>query len=155
EGGPSEVFDRFGRSLHFDKKLIDVDLRGSIAHANGLRKIGILSEAECASITSSLEAMRAEAAAADFFDNSAEEDVHTVVIRKLKERLGPDLADKIHTGRSRNDQVSLDVRLWLREQIDFTRGLLVTLLDELIALAKRYPDALIPGYTHTRRAQPV
>ncbi|MFN7932070.1 MAG: argininosuccinate lyase [Bryobacteraceae bacterium] len=155
EGGPSEVFDRFGRSLHFDKTLIDVDLRGSAAHARGLARIGILSEAECTALVQALEAMRAEAKDPTYFDNSAEEDVHTVVIRKLKERLGADLADKIHTGRSRNDQVSLDVRLWLREQIDEARQLLTGLMDELLALASRYPDALIPGYTHTRRAQPV
>lgn len=155
EGGPSEVFDRFGRSLHFDKLLIDVDLRGSIAHAKGLHKIGILNDEECGKLRAALEAMRAEAANEAFFDNSAEEDVHTVVIRKLKERLGPDLADKIHTGRSRNDQVSLDVRLWLRERIDESRNLLTVLMDELLGLARRYPDAIIPGYTHTRRAQPV
>lgn len=155
EGGPSEVFDRFGRSLHFDKTLIDVDLRGSAAHARGLAKIGILSAQECDALVEALEAMRKEAADPAFFDNAAEEDVHTVVIRKLKERLGADLADKIHTGRSRNDQVSLDVRLWLRERIDDARQLLAGLMDELLALAGRYPEALIPGYTHTRRAQPV
>ncbi|MBL8175984.1 MAG: argininosuccinate lyase [Bryobacterales bacterium] len=155
EGGPSEVFDRFGRSLHFDKTLIDVDLRGSIAHARGLHKIGILNATECASLVDALDAMRSEAADPAFFDSAPEEDVHTVVIRKLKERLGAGLADKIHTGRSRNDQVSLDVRLWLREQIDSARLLLTGLMAELLTLAERYPDAIIPGYTHTRRAQPV
>ncbi|MBL8227665.1 MAG: argininosuccinate lyase [Bryobacterales bacterium] len=155
EGGPSEVFDRFGRSLHYDKRLIDADLMGSIAHARGLRTIGILTHSECAALVEALETMRQQAADPAFFDNSTEEDVHTVVIRKLKERVGADLADKIHTGRSRNDQVSLDVRLWLRGQIDAARGLLGDLLDELLKLARRYPDAIIPGYTHTRRAQPV
>lgn len=149
------MFDRFGRSLHYDKKLVDADLRGSMAHARGLHTIGILSEAECTRLIEALEAMRAEAASAAFFEDAAEEDVHTVVIRKLKERLGTDLADKIHTGRSRNDQVSLDVRLWLRDQIDEARQLLTALMDELLQLARRYPDAIIPGYTHTRRAQPV
>jgi argininosuccinate lyase len=153
--GPSEVFDRFGRSLHFDKELIDVDLRGSIAHARGLHTIGILSAGECARLVETLEAMRAEAATPGFFDHADEEDVHTVVIRKLKERVGAALADKIHTGRSRNDQVSLDVRLWLRERIDDARRLLTGLMAEMLKLAGRYPDALIPGYTHTRRAQPV
>jgi argininosuccinate lyase len=155
EGGPSEVFDRFGRSLHYDRKLVDADLRGSIAHARGLHAIGILSETECARLIEALEQMRQQAADPDFFDNAEEEDVHTVVIRKLKERVGKDLADKIHTGRSRNDQVSLDVRLWLRDQIDEARHLLTALMEELLKLARRYPDAIIPGYTHTRRAQPV
>ncbi|HUQ95927.1 MAG TPA: argininosuccinate lyase [Bryobacteraceae bacterium] len=153
--GPSEVFVRFGRSLQFDKALVDVDLRGSAAHARGLRKIGILSSKECAALVKALEAMRKEAAQPGFFDEATEEDVHTVVIRKLKERLGAALADKIHTGRSRNDQVSLDVRLWLRERIDETRGMLTELMGAMLELAGRYPDAIIPGYTHTRRAQPV
>ncbi|MBI3210096.1 MAG: argininosuccinate lyase [Candidatus Solibacter usitatus] len=155
EGGPSEVFDRFGRSLDFDRILVDADLRGSLAHARGLHKIGILNAEELAVLTSALEQMRKEAAAAVFFDNAEEEDVHTVVIRKLKERAGADLADKIHTGRSRNDQVSLDVRLWLRERIDDAKQHLTGLMEELLALASRYPEAIIPGYTHTRRAQPV
>lgn len=155
ETGPSEVFERFGRSLDFDKILIDVDLRGSAAHARGLRKIGILSEGECRRLVEALEGLREEARDDAFFNNAAEEDVHTVVIRKLKELVGAELADKIHTGRSRNDQVSLDVRLWLRERIDEGRRLLTGLMEELLRLAGKYPRAIIPGYTHTRRAQPV
>ncbi|MCC6341369.1 MAG: argininosuccinate lyase [Bryobacterales bacterium] len=155
ETGPSEVFERFGRSLDFDKILIDVDLRGSAAHARGLRKIGILSEGECKRLVEALEGLREEARDDAFFHNAAEEDVHTVVIRKLKELVGAELADKIHTGRSRNDQVSLDVRLWLRERIDEGRRLLTGLMEELLRLAGKYPLAIIPGYTHTRRAQPV
>ncbi len=89
-----------------------------------------------------------------FFDGAADEDVHTLVIRKLKERVGA-LADKIHTGRSRNEQVSLDVRLWLRDEIDAHRGLLLGLMESLLACARRNPDAVIPGYTHLRRAQAV
>ncbi|MCZ2148978.1 MAG: argininosuccinate lyase [Bryobacterales bacterium] len=156
ETGPSEVFERFGRSLEFDKALIDVDLRGSAAHAKGLHKIGILSGAECERLVEAIEGLRVEAREDDaFFENAGEEDVHTVVIRKLKELVGADLADKIHTGRSRNDQVSLDARLWLRERIDEGRQLLAGLMEGLLRLARRYPDAIIPGYTHTRRAQPV
>src|SRR6185437_11736673 len=78
----------------------------------------------------------------------------TLVIRKLQERAGA-LADKIHTGRSRNDQVSLDLRLWLRDEIDASRALLVDLMSSVIEAARRDPDAIVPGYTHTRRAQPV
>src|SRR5207244_12652980 len=75
-------------------------------------------------------------------------------VRKLKERTG-DLGDEIHTGRSRNDQVSLDIRLWLREEIDATSKLLLELMSALIEMARRDPHAIVPGYTHTRRAQPV
>lgn len=152
--GPSEVFERFSGSLHFDRKLVDVDIRGSQAFARALERVGILTAAERATLVDAFEAMRADAATPAFFEDATDEDVHTLVIRKLKDRVGG-LADKIHTGRSRNEQVSLDVRLWLREAIDQTlvelRGLMASLLD----LANRYPDAVIPGYTHLRRAQAV
>lgn len=154
-GGPSEVFDRFGRSLHFDKALVRVDIRGSAAQARALERAGILSAQERQTLVAALDVLLAECGNPQFFNNADEEDVHTVVIRKLKELAGADLADKIHTGRSRNDQVSLDVRLWLRETIDEARQQLTDLMEELLQLAGRYPNAMIPGYTHTRRAQPV
>ena len=89
-----------------------------------------------------------------FYDGASDEDVHTLVIRKLKERVGG-LADKIHTGRSRNEQVSLDIRLWLREEIDSILELLARTMSALLEMARKYPDALVPGYTHLRRAQAV
>ena len=89
-----------------------------------------------------------------FFAGADDEDIHSFVIRKLKERVGA-LADKIHTGRSRNEQVSLDTRLWLRDECDRTRELVRALMSALLDLAAKYPDAVIPGYTHLRRAQPV
>jgi argininosuccinate lyase len=88
------------------------------------------------------------------FQGATDEDVHTYVIRKLKERAGA-VADKIHTGRSRNEQVSLDTRLWLREECDRVRALLGGVMGALLDLAAKYPDAVIPGYTHMRRAQAV
>jgi argininosuccinate lyase len=98
--------------------------------------------------------IRAEGAGPTFFDGAVDEDIHTLVIRKLKERAGA-VADKIHTGRSRNDQVSLDIRMWLREQCDRVRDLLREVMAALLDLAAKYPDAIIPGYTHTRRGQAV
>ena len=89
-----------------------------------------------------------------FLDGASDEDVHTLVIRKLKEQVGA-LADKIHTGRSRNEQVSLDIRLWLREEIDAALHQLVLVMAALLAMARKYPDAVVPGYTHLRRAQAV
>jgi len=154
ESGPSEVFERFSGSLHFDKRLLDVDIRGSLAQARALERVGILTVDERDRMLDALEQIREESRSQQFFDGATDEDVHTVVIRKLKERVGS-LADKIHTGRSRNDQVSLDTRLWLREQIDLTVGLLDAFLQALLKIAREYPDAIIPGYTHTRRAQPV
>jgi argininosuccinate lyase len=154
EKQPSEIFERFSNSLFFDRRLINADLRGSQAWARALERVGILTAEERAALVETFEQIGKEARQPGFFDGATDEDVHTLVIRKLKERVGA-LADKIHTGRSRNEQVSLDVRLWLREEIDQARLLLLDLMDALLKLARRYSDAVIPGYTHTRRAQAV
>jgi argininosuccinate lyase len=154
EGGPSEVFERFSGSLHFDKKLLDADCRGSQAFARALERAGILTADERERLVAAFEQIRNEAKLASFFEGANDEDVHTFVIRKLKEKVAG-LADKIHTGRSRNEQVSLDVRLWLREQIDIDLALLVNLMGTLTGMARKYPHAIVPGYTHLRRAQAV
>src|SRR6187455_596469 len=155
ESGPSEVFERFGRSVHFDGRLIDCDVRGSQAFARALERVGILTKEEREQLVKALESIREDARKdPKFLDGLEDEDVHTVVIRLTKERAGA-VADKIHTGRSRNEQVSLDTRLWLREEIDRVRALLGRVMAALIDLAEAYPDAVIPGYTHLRRAQAV
>jgi argininosuccinate lyase len=154
ESGPSDIFERFSNSLAFDRRLLDADVRGSQAFARSLARAGVLSADECASITDAFESIRGDAASPSFFEGATDEDIHTFVIRKLGERVGA-LAGKIHTGRSRNEQVSLDTRLWLREECDRSRELLRALMGELLDLAARYPNAVIPGYTHLRRAQPV
>src|SRR5580692_5347217 len=154
EAGPSEIFERFSGSLDFDRRLIDADIRGSQAFARALERTGILTADERAEIVAAFDAIRAEAANPAFYEGATDEDVHTLVIRKLKERAGA-VADKIHTGRSRNEQVSLDTRLWLREECDRVRSLLRAAMSALLDLAAKYPDAVIPGYTHTRRAQAV
>ena len=154
ETGPSEVFERFSGSLDFDRRLIDADIRGSQAFARALERVGILTAEERARIVAAFDEIRAEAAQPAFYEGASDEDVHTLVIRKLKEKAGA-VADKIHTGRSRNEQVSLDTRLWLRDECDRARGLLAGLMRALLELAGRYPDAIIPGYTHLRRAQAV
>jgi argininosuccinate lyase len=147
----SEIFERFSGSLHFDRRLADVDIRGSQAYARALQKVGILTETETHEVVDAFEQLRNDP---HLLENADDEDVHTLVIRKLKEKAGV-LADKIHTGRSRNDQVSLDIRLWLREEIDDSLAELKRLLNALLEMAKRDPNAIVPGYTHTRRAQPV
>jgi len=154
EAGSSEVFERFSGSLHFDKKLVDVDIRGSQAFAKALERVGILSADERQQLVAAFEELRTEAGTPAFYEGATDEDVHTLVIRKLKDKVAG-LADKIHTGRSRNEQVSLDVRLWLREAIDETQAQLAGLMAALLELARKYPDAVIPGYTHLRRAQAV
>src|SRR5215469_15097284 len=154
ESGPSEVFERFSGSLDFDKRLIDADIRGSQAFARALERAGILTPEERGRIIAAFDEIRAEAASPGFFEDAIDEDVHTLVIRKLEERAGP-VANKIHTGRSRNEQVSLDTRLWLREECERVQGLLARVMEGLIGLAQTYPEAIIPGYTHLRRAQTV
>ncbi|HUA20407.1 MAG TPA: lyase family protein, partial [Bryobacteraceae bacterium] len=152
--GPSEVFERFSGSLHFDKKLLDADCRGSQAFARALERAGIVSAEEREQLVAAFEQIRADARDPKFLEGAGDEDIHTFVIRKLKERVGG-LAEKIHTGRSRNEQVSLDVRLWLREQIDIDLELLVKLMGALTEMAGKYPHAIVPGFTHLRRAQAV
>jgi argininosuccinate lyase len=154
ETGPSEVFERFSGSLDFDRRLIDADIRGSQAFARALERAGILTADEREQIVTAFDAVRAESSLPAFYEGASDEDVHTLVIRKLQERAG-NVAGKIHTGRSRNEQVSLDTRLWLREECDRARGLLAGVMAALLELASQYPDAVIPGYTHMRRAQAV
>jgi argininosuccinate lyase len=154
ESGPSEIFERFSNSLDFDRRLLDADVRGSQAFARALERVGILSGDERAQIVDAFDAILADSHSAEFFEGADDEDVHTLVIRKLKEKAGR-VADKIHTGRSRNEQVSLDLRLWLREECDDLRALLCGAMGRLLGLAEMYPGALIPGYTHLRRAQAV
>jgi argininosuccinate lyase len=154
EHGPSEAFEQFSTSLHFDRKLIFADIEGSQAFARALAKQGILTRDECQQLIGAFEEIFREAHHPSYFDGADDEDVHTFVIRKLKDKVGA-LSAKIHTGRSRNEQVSLDIRLYLRSAIDTLLQQLVTLLSELLLLARKYPHAIIPGYTHLRRAQAV
>ncbi|MEQ1948070.1 MAG: argininosuccinate lyase [Bryobacteraceae bacterium] len=154
EEGPSEVFERFSGSLHFDRKLIDADIRGSQAFARALEGVGILTADEREKLVAAFDQIHAEAQNPGFYDGADDEDVHTLVIRKLGEKVAG-LAEKIHTGRSRNEQVSLDVRLWLRGEIDRALELTAELMQALLDCARKNPHAVIPGYTHLRRAQPV
>src|SRR5689334_19541122 len=154
ESEPNEIFERFGNSLAFDRRLLECDIRGSQAFARALEQVGILTAEERAQIVAAFEQIREEAGSPGFYDGATDEDVHTLVIRKLKEHAGA-VADKIHTGRSRNEQVSLDTRLWLREECDRVRALLTGVMSALLDLAAQYPDAVIPGYTHMRRAHAV
>lgn len=154
ETGPSQVFEDFSGSLHFDRKLISADVRGSQAFARALGKQGILTDAEVQQLTDAFAAIGEEAKDPKYFEGASDEDVHTFVIRKLGEKVGA-LSGKIHTGRSRNEQVSLDVRLYLRSSAETLLRQLAELMAELLTLAKKYPQAVIPGYTHLRRAQAV
>jgi len=148
EEGPSEVFQRFSWSLHFDRRLFEADILGSQAWARALARAGILSAEEAETLC------RALAEAPPPPADAPDEDIHTYVIRVLKEKTGT-LASKIHTGRSRNEQVSLDTRLWLRGAIDRCGAALRALMAALVEAAAPHTATVIPGYTHLRRAQPV
>ncbi|MEJ5367286.1 MAG: argininosuccinate lyase [Bryobacteraceae bacterium] len=148
EEGPSEVFQRFSWSLNFDRRLFEADILGSQAWARALARAGILQTEEAETLCRALAEIPPPP------PDAPDEDVHTYVIRVLKERTG-ELASKIHTGRSRNEQVSLDTRLWLRGTIDRCSSALRALMSALLRAAEGHTGTLIPGYTHMRRAQPV
>jgi argininosuccinate lyase len=154
EEKPSEVFERFSGSLQFDRRLLGADIRGSQAWARALGRVGILPTMQVEMLVAAFDAIWGESGEPAFWDGAADEDIHTLVIRKLREK-APGLAERIHTGRSRNEQVSLDTRLWLREEIDLNRAAVRDLIGSLLQLARRWPNAMIPGYTHVRRAQAV
>jgi argininosuccinate lyase len=154
EQGLHPAIERFNASITFDIALLQQDLDGSVAHARMLGRCGVISEAEANALIGGLEAIRAEAAAGQFQPGLEAEDVHFAVERRLIELLGS-LGKKLHTGRSRNDQVGTDVRLWLRSQIDAIDLDLQRYERALLDLAERHVDTLIPGYTHLQRAQPL
>ncbi|SBO44104.1 argininosuccinate lyase [Cyanobium sp. NIES-981] len=154
EQGLHPAIERFNASIGFDIALLQEDLDGSIAHARMLGRCGVIPGVEADRLIEGLEAIRAEAAAGRFQPGIEAEDVHFAVERRLIELLGP-LGKKLHTGRSRNDQVGTDLRLWLRRRIDAIDAALVRYERALLAQAERHADTLIPGYTHLQRAQPV
>ncbi|MDQ3070681.1 MAG: argininosuccinate lyase, partial [Acidobacteriota bacterium] len=155
EGGPDPDVFAFGRSFPFDRRLVEDDITGSIAWAEAIAQAGVLSVEEARAIAGALEAIRAEVSGglADAPD-SEDEDVHSFVERRLIERVG-DAGKRLHTGRSRNEQVSLDLRLYLRRRIPVIQQELRVLALALIDRAEALGDAVMPSYTHLRRAQPV
>jgi argininosuccinate lyase len=155
EGEADPGFVAFNRSFDFDRRLFEVDVRASMAHCNGLRGAGVLTTAEAERISQGLRTILAEGKAnVNYFDELASEDVHSFVEARLVALIG-DTGRKLHTGRSRNDQVATDLRLWLRDASDRIGSLLRSTQEALIDLAETHRDAVIPGYTHLQRAQPL
>jgi argininosuccinate lyase len=155
KGKADPGFAEFNRSFGFDRRLFEVDVRASIAHCSGLSAGGVLtandSEQIRSALTTILERGRVDAG---YFDGPAAEDVHSFVEARLVEMIG-DAGRKLHTGRSRNDQVATDLRLWLREEIDHLNTALRETQQALLDLAEASSGAVMPGYTHMQRAQPV
>ncbi len=150
----SALVQRYGESVSFDWRLYAHDIAGSIAHSKGLLKAGILTAEEQAQIESGLLAIRAEIEQGAFEFKEALEDVHMNIEAELTKRIGPAGA-KLHTARSRNDQVATDVRLYCRSSIDSILRLARTMQAALVECAERGGDTLMPGYTHLQRGQPV
>ncbi|HEX2756085.1 MAG TPA: argininosuccinate lyase, partial [Candidatus Limnocylindrales bacterium] len=144
----------FGRSIEIDAEMALDDLDGSVAHVRGLGRAGILTEAEVAVLVDGLADLRRDVENGKLRWDPALEDVHLNLEAALTERLGP-VAGKLHTGRSRNDQVATDLRLWTRRAIDRLDRALLGFEDALVGLAERDGDAVMPGSTHTQPAQPV
>ncbi len=152
---PTDAFvEAFTASVEFDQRLYRYDIQGSIAHATMLTKAGILTEAERETISNGLKTIQRQIEAGEFTWSVALEDVHMNIESALTEAVG-DAGKKLHTGRSRNDQVATDVRLYLRDEIEIIRSEILRLQQALLTVAEREADTILPGFTHLQTAQPV
>ncbi|HKH12686.1 MAG TPA: argininosuccinate lyase [Rubrobacter sp.] len=151
---PAEAFERLNASIPFDVRLAPHDIRGSIAHAKMLGARGIVSSDEADSLVRGLGTVLGEVEAGEFSWSLADEDVHTAVERRLREHVG-DVALKLHTGRSRNDQVALDLHLFVREAAEGIGGGVLAAMRALVEVAEANREVVLPGYTHLQRAQPI
>ena len=153
-GGHDEIMERINASIDFDKRLYAQDIAGSLAHCRMLVRQGILTEEDGAQILVGLEQVREEIDSGHFTFSRALEDIHMNVEARLREIIGP-TAGRLHTARSRNDQVATDFRLWVRDALDGLEEGLQDLQAALIDQAEAHADAVMPGYTHLQPAQPV
>ncbi|HVF47023.1 MAG TPA: argininosuccinate lyase [Pyrinomonadaceae bacterium] len=151
---PHETFAEFNNSFRFDRRLFRADVRASIAHARGLAKAGVLTRGESKEIDTALKSLVERSETDEAFFECDAEDVHSFIEANLVKAIG-ETGKKLHTGRSRNDQVATAFRLWLRDEIDAMGGRLHALQSTLISLAERHRQAVLPGYTHLQRAQPI
>lgn len=153
-GKTDPLLERFSASIGFDWLLYKHDIRGSKAHAEMLEKIGILTVQEKKKILKGLDEIAAEIESGTFTFSNALEDIHMHIEARLVEKIG-DTGKKLHTGRSRNDQIALDVRLFLKEELTYIDKLLVRVMKALVRKAEKEKKAFMPGYTHLQRAQAV
>ncbi|MFH1239309.1 MAG: lyase family protein, partial [bacterium] len=144
----------FTSSIDLDKRLYKYDIQGSIAHVQMLGKAKIITGAEAAKITGALRQILKEIETGKMKFYTAQEDIHMAIEQRLIAKLGP-VGEKLHTGRSRNDQVSLDMRLYLRDEINLFDELIKNLQKVILELARKNIKVIIPGFTHLQHAQPV
>jgi argininosuccinate lyase len=154
EGGPDEALMAYTVSLPYDRRLWADDIAGSRAHVRGLARVGLLAEDECDAVLEALDGVQAEMAEGRFEYAPSDEDVHTAVERRVTELAGAAGA-KLHTARSRNDQVATDLRLWCKRELRLVADRIVGLQGVLFARAEADQTTALPGYTHLQRAQPV
>ncbi len=154
DGVTDSIADDFNSSIHFDSRMYAHDIKGSMAHAMMLSICGIITEEESGAIITGLEGILCDLESGKLaFDMSAE-DIHMFVEQELTNRIG-DVGKKLHTARSRNDQVALDIRMYLRDETDEITSLLKELINSLCNKAEQYKQSIMPGYTHLQRAQPI
>jgi argininosuccinate lyase len=151
---PDKTFAEFNNSFRFDRRLFAADVLASIAHANGIKNAGILTEGEAAEIRTALQSLLEKSESDDAFLEGDAEDVHSFIEAKLVEMIG-ESGKKLHTGRSRNDQVATAFRIWLRGALDLIAVAVMAMQASLLDAADRHSTALLPGYTHLQRAQPI
>ncbi len=154
EGEKSLAIERFNASINFDKTMYKEDIEGSIAHATMLNSIGVLSGDECSQIIHGLKSIEKDIESGNFEFKESLEDIHTHIEMALRERIG-EAAGKLHTARSRNDQVNVDVRLYLRKSMDKIEAGINGFLSVLLEMSKNTVDIILPGYTHLQAAQPM
>ena len=149
-----ESVNDFNSSLSFDKKLCKYDIQGSVAHVLMLKDRKILDEDEALLLVNALNEILLDYEEGKIVFDTAFEDIHTNVEKLLIEKVG-DIGKKVHTARSRNDQVALDVRMYLKEETKAVQSLLLELLKTLLDISKQHTETIMPGYTHLQRAQPI
>ena len=154
QSAPTALMERFNASIGFDRKLLAADVAGSVAYARALQRAGVLSAGELEQIEAGLKQVQEEFSAPDCTLPDALEDIHMAVEQRLTELIGP-VGGKLHTGRSRNDQVNVDERLYLRGAIESLQDRIRHLQGVLIASGEQHRDAMLPGYTHLQQAQPI
>ncbi|XP_059685490.1 argininosuccinate lyase-like [Gavia stellata] len=153
-GSRDAIMEMLNASITFDGRLSEVDIQGSMAYAKALEKAGILSKPELEKILSGLEKISEEWSKGVFVVKQTDEDIHTANERRLKELIG-DVAGKLHTGRSRNDQVVTDLRMFMRNSLSVISTHLLQLIKTLVERAATEIDVILPGYTHLQKAQPI
>ncbi len=152
--GPSAIMQAINASIDFDRRMWRQDIRGSLAHASMLAKVGIITAEDESKIREGLEAIAAEIESGSFAFDPVLEDIHFNIEARLTERVG-EAGKRLHTARSRNDQVALDVRLWVRDAIDHFDALIADCMSAFVEQAERHADTVMPGFTHLQIGQPV